>query len=237
MLSVFTWFLILGKIKNGSQDGEYVWWCHRPLAAPMRMPIKCRTTEDNNDLNQVVASSGFSENKGLGGVLSRWAHKTRPWSFLFKDFLKYASLILSSRKDQRLSAKGKIFSKNCNMSKTSERGSINPLSLPLKHKNFYCKFLQLYSANYLCKLLTYHFPNSSLLIIRPSFQWLWRIFSNSSVTCQKCKKNRGRVYWGTLFLRLCAEKGSPCSAWPYTWKCERFLGQCRAKTIPSPFIF
>ena len=76
MLSVFTWFLILGKIKNGSQDGEYVWWCHKPLAAPM--PIKYRTTEDNNDLNQVVASSGFSENKGLGGMLSRWAHKLNP---------------------------------------------------------------------------------------------------------------------------------------------------------------
>ena len=29
-----------------------------------------RKTLDNNDLNQVVASSGFSENKGLGGVLS-----------------------------------------------------------------------------------------------------------------------------------------------------------------------
>ena len=30
-----------------------------------------RNTLDNNDLNQVVASSGFSENKGLGqGVLS-----------------------------------------------------------------------------------------------------------------------------------------------------------------------
>ena len=27
-------------------------------------------TLDNNDLNQVVASSGFSENKGLDGVLS-----------------------------------------------------------------------------------------------------------------------------------------------------------------------
>ena len=27
-------------------------------------------TLDNNDLNQVVASSGFSENKGSGGVLS-----------------------------------------------------------------------------------------------------------------------------------------------------------------------
>ena len=27
-------------------------------------------TFDNSDLNQVVASSGFSENKGSGGVLS-----------------------------------------------------------------------------------------------------------------------------------------------------------------------
>ena len=27
-------------------------------------------TLDNNDLNQVVASSGFSENKGLAGMLS-----------------------------------------------------------------------------------------------------------------------------------------------------------------------
>ena len=68
MLSVFTWFLILGKIKNGSQDGEYVWWRHRPLAAPI--PIEYKKTLDNNDLNQVVASSGFSENKGLGGVLN-----------------------------------------------------------------------------------------------------------------------------------------------------------------------
>ena len=31
-----------------------------------------RKTLDNNDLNQVVASSGFSENKGSGqGVLSK----------------------------------------------------------------------------------------------------------------------------------------------------------------------
>ena len=28
-----------------------------------------RKTSDNNDLNQIVASIGFSENKGLGGVL------------------------------------------------------------------------------------------------------------------------------------------------------------------------
>ena len=30
----------------------------------------CRKTLDNNHLNQAVASSGFSENKGLGGMLS-----------------------------------------------------------------------------------------------------------------------------------------------------------------------
>ena len=41
-----------------------------------RLPLKntesfTRKTLDNNDLNQVVASSGFSENKGSGqGVLS-----------------------------------------------------------------------------------------------------------------------------------------------------------------------
>ena len=34
-----------------------------------------RKTLDNNDLNQVVASSGFSENKGLTGVLSLRAQK------------------------------------------------------------------------------------------------------------------------------------------------------------------
>ena len=32
--------------------------------------LSCRKTLYNNDLNQVVASSGFSENKSLGGVLS-----------------------------------------------------------------------------------------------------------------------------------------------------------------------
>ena len=35
-----------------------------------KQPSSCGKTLDNNDLNQVVVSSGFSENKGLGGVLS-----------------------------------------------------------------------------------------------------------------------------------------------------------------------
>ena len=45
-----------------------------------------RKTLGNNDLNLVVASSGFSENKGLGGGSVSRAHKTWSRSFLFKDF-------------------------------------------------------------------------------------------------------------------------------------------------------
>ena len=55
--------------------------------SPARPPFMNRKTLGNNDLNQVVASSGFSENKGLaGGSVSR-AHKTWSRSSLFKDFL------------------------------------------------------------------------------------------------------------------------------------------------------
>ena len=36
--TVFTWFLILDKIQDGGQDGDHVWWRHRPSAAPP--PIK-----------------------------------------------------------------------------------------------------------------------------------------------------------------------------------------------------
>ena len=48
-----------------------------PKASPVTLEkVDCNQrlfawkTLDNNDLNQVVASSGFSENKGSGGVLS-----------------------------------------------------------------------------------------------------------------------------------------------------------------------
>ena len=35
---LITWFLILGKIQDGGQDGDHCWWRHRPPAAPL--PIK-----------------------------------------------------------------------------------------------------------------------------------------------------------------------------------------------------
>ena len=33
-LAVLTWFLLLGKIQDGGQDGDHCWWRHRPPAAP-----------------------------------------------------------------------------------------------------------------------------------------------------------------------------------------------------------
>ena len=57
-----------------------------PRLLLQRLVGSLRETLDNNDLNQVVASSGFSENKGLTGVLSLRAHKTWCRLFLLKDF-------------------------------------------------------------------------------------------------------------------------------------------------------
>ena len=42
ILSVFSWFLILGKIQDGGQDVDHVWRRHRPPAAPP--PIKCTSS-------------------------------------------------------------------------------------------------------------------------------------------------------------------------------------------------
>ena len=41
-IAVLIWFLILGKIQDGCQDGDYCWWLHRSSAAPP--PIKYTST-------------------------------------------------------------------------------------------------------------------------------------------------------------------------------------------------
>ena len=40
----FTWFLILEKIEDGGQDGDHVWWRHRPPAVlpPIKYTSSCR---------------------------------------------------------------------------------------------------------------------------------------------------------------------------------------------------
>ena len=43
-LAVLTWFLILGEIQDGSQDGDHSWWHHRPPAEPP--PVKYTSSWD-----------------------------------------------------------------------------------------------------------------------------------------------------------------------------------------------
>ena len=55
--TVYTWFLILDKIQDGGQDGDYVWWRHRPSAAPP--PIKytpsCREDQRLSTEGKIVS--------------------------------------------------------------------------------------------------------------------------------------------------------------------------------------
>ena len=56
-LAVLTWFLILGKIQDGGQDGDHCWWRHRPPAAPP--PIKytssCREDQRLSTEGKIVS--------------------------------------------------------------------------------------------------------------------------------------------------------------------------------------
>ena len=42
-IAILTWFLVLGKIQDGGQDGDHCWWRHRPSAAlpPTKYTSSC----------------------------------------------------------------------------------------------------------------------------------------------------------------------------------------------------
>ena len=58
-----------------------------------------------NDLNQVVVSSGFSENKGLGWVFSLAGSKTWFWSFLLRNFREKKKAICEFQKNLTFKAR------------------------------------------------------------------------------------------------------------------------------------
>ena len=45
-IAVLTWFLILGKIQDGGQDGEHCWWRHCPPAVPPSIKYTSSCWED-----------------------------------------------------------------------------------------------------------------------------------------------------------------------------------------------
>ena len=56
ILTVFTLFLILDKIQDGSQDGDHAWWRHRPPAAPpIRYSSSCREDQRLSTEGEIVS--------------------------------------------------------------------------------------------------------------------------------------------------------------------------------------
>ena len=66
-LAVLTWFLILGKIQDGGQDGHHYWWRHRPPAAPPFIRYTSSCWEDQRLFSEgKIASKYCSIPKALG---------------------------------------------------------------------------------------------------------------------------------------------------------------------------
>ena len=61
ILAVLTVFLTLGKIQDGGQDGDHVWWRHRPPSAPP--PIKhasCCREDQRLSTNAKISSKHYN---------------------------------------------------------------------------------------------------------------------------------------------------------------------------------
>ena len=70
-LAVLTWFLILGKIEDGGNDGDHCRWRHRPPAAPAATKYTSSCWEDQRLFTKgKVVSKYCSISKTPGGVPS-----------------------------------------------------------------------------------------------------------------------------------------------------------------------
>ena len=75
--AILTWFLILGKIQDGGQEGDHSWWRHRPPAAPP--PIKYTSScWENQRLfvkDKIVSKyCNISKTLGRGSINPRLYH-------------------------------------------------------------------------------------------------------------------------------------------------------------------
>ena len=59
ILSVLTWFLILGKIQDGGQGGYHVWWRHRSEAATLPIKYSLSCWEDQSLFDESKAFSKY----------------------------------------------------------------------------------------------------------------------------------------------------------------------------------
>ena len=93
ILTVFTWFLILDKI----QDGNHVWWLHRPPAAPPPIKYNSSYREDQRlSTEGKIVSKYCNISKTQGGVSSTYpppppspCTTVRVWLCVYVRGLKY----------------------------------------------------------------------------------------------------------------------------------------------------
>ena len=80
-LAVLTWFLILGKIQDGGQDGDHCCWCHIPPAA--QPPIKYTSScwENQRLFAKGIIVSKYHKLRGRGPspppLVPRWGYELR----------------------------------------------------------------------------------------------------------------------------------------------------------------
>ena len=69
-LAVLTWFLILGKIQDGGQDGDHCWWRHRPPAVPPPIKYTSSCLEDQRFSTKGKIVLKYCDIKKLRGGVS-----------------------------------------------------------------------------------------------------------------------------------------------------------------------
>ena len=76
ILTVFTWFLILGKIQDGGEGGDHCWWRQRPPAAPppIKYNLSCREHQRLSTEGKIVSKYCI-----ISKTLERGSINQPPW--------------------------------------------------------------------------------------------------------------------------------------------------------------
>ena len=116
---VLTWFLILGKIQDGCQDGDHCWWRHRPQEVLLPHKIYSQTSLIRTPKGQSQVSA-----------LRRCPYYRGRECMIFGISKERLDCTSSCWEDHRFSVEGTIVPKYWNISKALGRGSFPPYLPP-----------------------------------------------------------------------------------------------------------
>ena len=95
ILTVLTWFLILDKIQDGSQDSHHVWWRQRPSAAPPPIKYTSSRREDQRLFTEgKIVSKYCNTSKTQGGDSFNSPPLVPLWGFTLLVHLRVNALRL-----------------------------------------------------------------------------------------------------------------------------------------------